>query len=275
MVILFLVNVNNITEVLCANEYNAQKCTKEELNMAFCTSCGRPLQDGEICNCQNNNGFNNNGFNNSGYNNGFNNNVNFDVKSETRGIVDSAKLIIADPKNGVSRFIAGTSKASMMVLAALYAIIVVLSNVLYKVQSNIKYDLYETGEIIKGIFTDTLSALSDIAITAVVFYFVIKILTKCNVTWKQAFAIAVVDLMIMIPLLFVTEVLDLIPDFKLLSWVISAIVSVRSWGSTILTYLGLKSVCGDTRSTIYVSVPAMAVISIISSLINFLIYSIL
>ena len=186
-------------------------------------------------------------------------------------------------------------------LCGLYAIIVVLSNVFYKIGRNIEnvkrlkdladdYDMdyedyiddfdieplvYEVGDIIKSVFTDVLTIVAGIVITAAVFYFAIMMIKKIKITWKQAFAIAVVDLMIMVPLLFVTEVLDLIPDFKLLSWVISAIVSVRSWGSTILTYLGLKSVCGDTRSTIYVSVPAMAVISIISSLINFLIYSIL
>jgi len=255
--------------------------------MAFCTRCGRPLQEGEVCGCQNNNGFNNN--------------VNFDVKSETKGIVESAKEIIADPQGGVRKFIAGANQTSMILLTAVYTLIVVLSNVFYKIGANLDnikrlkdvaddwdmdyedyiddFDveplLYEAGDIIKGAFTNILTVVAGIVITAAVFYFAIMMIKKVKITWKQAFAIAVVDLMIMIPLLFITEVLDLIPDFKLLSWVINAIIYVRSWGSTILTYLGLKCVCGDSRSTIYVSVPAMAVISIVSSLVSFLITSIL
>ena len=90
--------------------------------MAFCTRCGRPLQDGEVCNCQNNS---------------INNTVNFDVKSETKGIVESAKEIIADPQGGVSKFIAGVNQISMILLTAVYALIVILSNVFYKIGANL------------------------------------------------------------------------------------------------------------------------------------------
>ena len=134
---------------------------------------------------------------------------------------------------------------------------------------------YEVGDIFKGVFMDILYVAAGIAITAAVFFFAIKLIKKVQISWKQAFAIATIEYLIIIPVFVVIRVLDFIPDFKLLSWIMSAIGSARGFIATILTYLSVKSVCEDTKSTVYTCVPAYAVISIVSSLIYFVLGSIL
>ena len=211
----------------------------------------------------------------------------------------TVKTIVTDPKEGVKRFVDGANWIIMGIMAVIYAGITVLSNVVYKIQRNFKdkeyweeiaddmdmdladyideFDIdvysYEFGDIVKGVFIDILEVIATIGITAVVFFFAVKLIKKIQITWKQAFAIATIELLIFIPLTIVYKVFDLIPDFKLLSWIMSMIISVRSWGSAIITYLGLKSVCEDTKSTIYVSVPAVAVISLANSFVFFLLTS--
>lgn len=251
--------------------------------MAFCTKCGKQLKDGEVCSCQGGKA------------------SNLDVTAAANGIMGAVKEIIADPQEGAKKFVAGISWVGMAVLAVIYALITVLTNVFYKVKANINHvsDLkdwaddmdmdyedyvdefdvdtlvYEVGDIIKGIFTDILQVAAGIAIMAVVTYFAVKLIKKIEITWKMAVAIAVIELVIIVPLTVVYRVLDFIPDFKLLSWILGAISSVRSWGAIILTYLGIKSVCGDSKSAIYVGLPTIAVVSIVSSLVSFLITSIL
>ncbi len=216
-------------------------------------------------------------------------------------IIGSVKAIIADPKEGAKKFVDSISWIAMAVMTAVYAVLDVIYGIWIKVKANIEHyenledaaddwdmdvedyiddfnldeSIYEVGDIIKGVLMDILYVAAGVAITAVVFFFAIKLIKKVQITWKQAFAISVIDYLIIIPVFVVIRVLDFIPDFKLLSWIMTAITSAKSFIATILTYLGVKSVCEDTKSTVYTCVPAYAVISIVSSLIYFILGSIL
>lgn len=251
--------------------------------MAFCMQCGKQLKDGEVCSCQGGKA------------------AGIDITAEANGFIGTLKEIITNPQEGARKFVTGGSWIAIIVLAAIYAIITVITDVFYKVKANLthisdlkdwaddmdmdyedyidEFDVdtavYEFGDIIKGVFTDVLNVAAGIAIMAVVTYFAVKLIKKVEITWKMAFAIAVIELIVVIPLLVVYRVLDFIPDFKLLSWILSAIGSVRTWGAILLTYLGIKSVCGDSKSAIYVTLPTIGVCSIVTSLVGFLISSIL
>lgn len=256
--------------------------------MAFCTKCGKEITDGEICSCQSAN---------------TNSAANVDVTAAANGIVGSAKEMVADPETGAKNFVAGMTWVKAGVLTAIYAVMTVLFNVFSKIAYNIDrkkelkksykkvedyidmdFDeyleeygesMYDLGEFIKGIFTDIIYLVAGIAITAVVFYFAIKLIKKIQITWQAAFAISVIDLMIMIPLTLVYEVIGLLPDITILAWIMSAISSVRGLGATLLTYFGLKSKCNDSTSTVYVAIPAYAVCSIAITFVNFLLNSLI
>lgn len=250
--------------------------------MAFCTKCGKELTDGEICSCETAGKKAN------------------PAEGLVGEIVGAAKDIVQDPKEGAKRFVDNISWLGMSVLAAIYAVINVLYGVWYKVKANIDrknqiedwaddldmdfedyvddFDVdvaaYDGGEIFKGVFMDILEVAAGIAIVAVVLFFAVKLFKKIQLTWKSAFAIATIELLVAIPFVLAYRILDFIPDFKLLSWIMVAISLVKGWCMTILTYLALKSVCKDTKSTVYVYVPSLAVISFATSLIFFILNSI-
>ncbi len=255
--------------------------------MAFCTKCGRQINDGEVCSCQ------------SG-------SMNVDVSAVANGLIGSGKDIIADPEGGSGRFIAGITWAKVAILSAIYAIMTIIFNIFDKISRNIdtkkrlketfednedlydsldidfedflddsNYPVYEFGDFIKGIFQDLIYIAAGIAITAVIFFFAMKLIQKIEITWQAAFALSVIDLIAMIPLTLCYEVLGLLPDFTLLSWIMSAIISVRGLLTTVLVYFGIKNVCGNSTSAIYVAVPAFAASSIAISFVNFLINSLI
>lgn len=233
---------------------------------------------------------------------------NIDVKATATGFVGMVKEIIANPVEGVKNFVNNVSWIVMAILVAVNAIINVVRGIVDNIKHDInaleyyndrKDDLEDLADMadmdlddyldyydieleadtvgvlgyIKDVIFDIINVAAGIAIVAVVFFFAVKLINKIQMTWKQAFAIATINLLIYLPLRLVTEFLGIIPSFTLLSWIISAIVSVRSWGGTILTFLAVDSVCGDTKKTIYAGVPAMAVISLASSFVWFLLYS--
>lgn len=260
--------------------------------MAFCPNCGKEVKDGEVCSCQ--------AANQSAKAKAA---VNIDVNAMATGFVGTVKEIIADPSAGAKKFVDGVNWIVIALLAVVYALINVVTNVIDKIARNIemmknfkenedhyedmadmldmdledyidKYDLepntYGIFDFIKGAISDVLYVAAGIAITALVIFFAVKLINKINMTWKQAFAIATIDLLIYLPIRVVTEVLGILPDFRLLSWIISALWAL-TWGGTILEFLGLKSVCGDTKKAVYAGVPAMAVISLVSSVVNMII----
>ncbi|MGN0165428.1 MAG: hypothetical protein ACI39R_04535 [Lachnospiraceae bacterium] len=253
--------------------------------MAFCTKCGKEIKDGEICSCELT---------------GAGSKSSVDVKGLANGIVGTAADIVVNPKEGTKSFVEGISWLYMSILAGVYALIRVLFNIIDKIKANsehkklieewaddwdmdvedyidefdVEEKIYSFGDFIKGAFMDILYVAAAIAITAVVIYFAVMLIKKVKITWRTAFAIAVIDLLVIIPLVLLNDILGLIPSFKLLSWIMAAISSVRAWGAMIITYLGIKSVCGDTKSTVYVSAPSYFVISFATSLVNFIIASI-
>lgn len=251
--------------------------------MAFCTKCGKEINDGEVCSCQTVKAA-------SGV----------DVADLATGIVGNAQEIIAEPESGVKKFVDGASWVTMSIMAGVYAIITVLFNIISKIKANIErknyledwaddldmdldeyvdeYDVdvavYEFGDFLKGAFIDILEVAAGIALMAVATYFAVMLIKKIKITWQQAFAIAVVELMVVVPLVLVNDILGLIPSFKLLSWIMSAISAVRNFGAIVLTYFGIKAVCGDSKSTVYAAVPAIAACSLASSLVFFILNSI-
>lgn len=272
--------------------------------MAFCPDCGKEIQDGEVCLCKqsaNEAQATAQAEQTTQTAQTVAPNLNVDVKEIANGFFGLVKQIIADPKEGTKKFVKGISWLNIGIVAAIYAILDVLFGIWSKIEANIerrknvkefaekmgisfkKYvdefdvdtSVYGFGDILKGAIMDVLQVAAGIAISAVVFYFAVKLIKKAKITWKMAFAIAVIELLAIVPCTLVYEILGLIPSFKLLSWIMSAVLAVRSFGSTILTYLGLESVCEDTKSTVYVAVPAWAICSIASSLVAFLLNSLL
>lgn len=254
--------------------------------MAFCTKCGKEVADGEVCSCQATNA----------------SPVNVNVAGEAGNIIGNAMDIVGDPEGGVARFLAGVSWAKVVVLTAIYAILDVIYGLWYKIKANIDYknmledsaddldmDLdeymdwldidsasrYSAGDIIKGIFMDILGVAAAVAVTALVFWLAFKFIKKVQITWQKAFGIAVIELLVVIPLLLAYRILDFIPDFKLWAWILSAIWAVKSWGSVIITYLAVRSECEDTKSAIYVAVPSIATISLLTAFVNFILTSLL
>lgn len=260
--------------------------------MAICPNCGKEVNEGAVCSCQ--------------QTAQAKPASNIDVQAMATGFVAMVKEIIANPVAGVKNFVNNVSWIVMAILVAINAIINVVDGVFEKIKHNInaiKYfkdqeDHYEDMadmldmdlddyideynlepdtigifDFIKDAFFDVVYVAAGVAIVAVVFFFAVKLINKIQMTWKQAFAIATINLLIYLPLRLVTEFLGIIPSFTLLSWIISAISSVSSWGGTILRFLAVDSVCGDTKKTIYAGVPAVAVISLATSFVWFLLYS--
>ena len=255
--------------------------------MAFCTKCGKEINDGEVCSCQTVKAASN-----------------VDVADRATGIVGNAQEIVADPEVGTKKFVEGASWVTMSIMAGIYAIITVLFNIISKIRTNIRhkkdtlewvedladamdmdvdeycdeYDVdlivYKFGDFLKGAFIDILEVAAGIALMAVATYFAVILVKKIKITWQQAFAIAVVELMVVVPLVLVNNILGFIPSFKLLSWIMSAIYAVRNFGAIVLTYFGIKAVCGDSKSTVYAAVPAIAACSLASSLVFFILNSI-
>ncbi len=262
--------------------------------MAFCPNCGKEVKDGEVCSCQTTN--------QSAKAKAA---MNVDVNAMATGFVGTVKEIVANPTEGVKKFVDGVSWMMMGVIAVIYAFISVITGIVDKIVANIKANadrremyeeiaddldmdfedyvddfdidldatIYELSDIVKGGFYDIIEIAIGISLMAVVVFFAVKIISKINMTWKQAFAISVIDLIIFVPLYIVTEILGILPDFRLLSWIISAIITVRSWGGTIIEYIALKSVCGDTKSTVYAGIPAKAAYSLLYAFATFLVYS--
>lgn len=250
--------------------------------MAFCPKCGKQINEGEQCSCQGARA------------------ANVDVAALANGVVGSAKDIIRDPEAGVNKFVAGANWLNAAVLTGLYALIEVIFSLWYMIKANMErkanlkeyaddWDMdldeyldemdidlaaYDFGDMIKNVFMDILHVAAGVAVMAVVVFFVVKFVKKLQLTWKSAFAIATIELLIMIPLSLLNEVLGFLPDFKLLSWIMTAISSVQSWGAILLTFLGLKAICKDIKSTVYVMIPVCALCSIGSSLVYFLINSV-
>lgn len=254
--------------------------------MAFCTKCGKEVADGEVCSCQATKAAP----------------VNVDVAGEAGNIIGNAMDIVGDPEGGVARFLAGISWAKVVVLTAIYAILDVIYGLWYKIKANIDYknmledsaddldmDLdeymdwldidsasrYGAGDIVKGIFMDILGVAAAVAVTALVFWLAFKFIKKTQITWQKAFGIAVIDFLIAIPLFVVYHVLDFVPDFKLWAWILSAISAVNIWGQKIITYLAVRSECEDTKSAVYVAVPSIAAISLLTSFVSFILTSLL
>ncbi len=215
------------------------------------------------------------------------------------GIVGYVKEIIAKPTDGVKKFVDTISWLNMIIIMGVYAVINIVFDVISMIKGNITYknaikdsaddldmDLddyldmtnmdeiqYEAGDFIKGILTDVLNVVAFVAVSAVVVYFAIKLIKKTQTTWQKAVAIAVVGMLISAPCTLITKVLGLLPSMKLISWVSGAVGTVRQWGSVLLMYLGVRSVCGDTDSAIKVMIPSAAVYSIVLSVVSFLINS--
>lgn len=253
--------------------------------MAFCTKCGKEVADGEVCSCQATKAAP----------------VNVDVAGEAGNIIGNAMDIVGDPEGGVARFLAGISWAKVVVLTAIYAILDIVYGIWNMVKSNIEnkkrwedyaddldmdldeyideFELDEYlnsfGDIMKGVFMDILYVAATVAVTALVFWLAFKFIKKVQITWQKAFGIAVIELLIVIPLLLAYRILDFVPDFKLWSWILSAIWAVKSWGSVVLTYLAVRSECEDTKSAVYVAAPSIAVISLLTAFANFIISSLL
>ncbi len=259
--------------------------------MAFCPNCGKEVKDGEVCSCQT-------------ANQSAKAKVasNIDVNAMATGFVATVKEIIANPSEGAKKFVDGVNWIIIAILTAVYALINMVTGVINKIVANFEankerkefyeeiadkldmdlddyvdeYDvdldatIYEFPDIIKGAISSVLSVAAGIAITALVIFFAVKLINKINMTWKQAFAIATIDLLIYLPVRVVVEVLGILPDFRLLSWIISALWAL-TWGGTVLEFLGLRSVCGDTKKAVYAGVPAMVAISFIGSIVNLII----
>lgn len=259
--------------------------------MAFCIKCGKEIAEGELCeSCQ------------SVQNEpaGEKAKTNVDVKGEATNIIGNVADIVGDPEGGVERFVSGITWAKVAVLSAIYALIDVLFGIWNKISANIDYKkslkeqaddldmdldeyldwidldlakIYKTGNIVKGVFMDILYAAAAIAVTAVVFYFAIKLIKKTKATWQTVFAISIIDLLVIVPVMVVNQLLGLIPDFKLLTWIMGAISTISSVGAIVLTYLAAKKECGDTKSTVYVVMSSYVVSGFAISFVNFLIVS--
>ncbi len=251
--------------------------------MAFCTKCGKEIADGQICSCQRTKS-----------------SANVDVANEATNLISDVIEVTSDPENGVSRFISGASWAKIAILTAIYAILDVIYGIFSKVKSNIDYKkqleefadnldmdlddyldfidldsakMYEISDIIKGIFSDIITVAAAVAVAALVFWLAFKFISKTEITWQKAFSIAVIDLLIAIPVFVVYHVLDFIPDFKLLGWILSSISAFGLWGEKIITYLAVRSESNDTKSAVYVAAPSVFAISFLTLFVNFLINS--
>ncbi len=251
--------------------------------MAFCSKCGKAIADGQICSCQKTKS-----------------SANVDVANEATNLVTNVVELTSDPEGGVSRFLNSASWAKVVILTAIYAVLDVIYGIFTKIQANIRHKndleeyadnldldldeyldfidmdsakLYEVGDIIKGVFSDIISVAVGVAITALVFWLAFKFISKAEISWKKAFAIATIDLLIAIPVFVVYHVLDFIPDFKLLGWILSSISAFGIWGEKIITYLAVRDESDDTKSAIYVAAPSILAITFLTLFANFLINS--
>lgn len=251
--------------------------------MAFCSKCGKEIADGQVCSCQKTKS-----------------SANIDVANEATNLVTNVIDVASDPEGGVSRFLNSASWAKIAILTAIYAVLDVIYGIFSKVKSNIRHKkdleeyadnldmdldeyldfldidsekLYEIGDIVKGVFNDIISVAVAVAIAALVFWLAFKFISKAEISWKKAFAIATIDLLIAIPVFVVYHVLDFIPDFKLLSWILSSISAFGVWGEKIIAYLAIRSESDDTKSAIYVAAPSILATTFLTIFANFLINS--
>lgn len=211
---------------------------------------------------------------------------------------EGIKDIVCEPEQGTRKMVEDADWGQVGIITAIYALFELIFGIWYKIDANfdnrkriketcetydmnfntyvekfnVEVNVYGFGDILKGMFMDVLQAAAGIAVTALVLFFAVKLIAKLQITWKQAFMIAVLELIVIVPVNLLYKILGIIPSFTLLTWIMSAVWAAKSMGSMALTLLGIRAVCSNMKDTVYVAIATCFAGSVATALVNFLIF---
>lgn len=190
---------------------------------------------------------------------------------------DVCKKIITEPEEGVDRFL----KLPMVVLAIIAGVRIALSALFriidmvignFRHIANLKeqaeradmsfnkfckeYDIdktqYDIWDFVKNTYETIIGIIIGVLAVAFFVYILTIVIGRAKLTFKEALAVALIESVVIIPYLVVSEVLGIFGGIWVISMLLAGISSVVSVACVILTYLGIKEFCINTKRTIYI-----------------------
>ena len=240
----------------------------------FCENCGRPLQEGEVCNCTANN-MNNNTINNnmnnttnnyiinntSNMNNTSINNVKTNNTSST--IIDILKNIFIKPTEVLKNNINDNNLIIGIIIIIITCIIksidIVLSTyIAYSKLGTLEYTS-APNYFITFIKAFSLSVVRYIAIIAMI-YLVINIIFKDKVSWKKLVVAVGISLIVIIFGNILYCMLDF-SDAKITTYIVDYISSFITIFNCIILYEAIKNISTINKNKIIISLPIVYIVS--------------
>ncbi len=243
--------------------------------MGFCTKCGRQLADGEVCGCTQQHGNAQQGFAQQGYTQqgyaqpqGYapaqnNNGAKADFTQGFMGdIVTFLKNVIKTPADAVRTYVNKGSLIASLLILAVCAIVTTLSDVLYKIIANVRYEeqvienisiwnpatwvanepLYSPWKIVLGAFGDLFYTFASAAVMAGIMYALIKFVFEkdSEIKFANLFAVMALVSLVQMPFSLVYTIFRFV-GLSLISTVGSWISTFGSAFSAVALWVGLKA----------------------------------
>lgn len=259
----------------------------------FCTKCGKPLEEGKVCDCAQtviqptmvatNNGVNiNNNINpNNNINSSNNVNTNIDIKESFMDCLDVFKNILTKPFDAIKNFVCENKYIAGIIMIVLAAI----SSGLYRIATlksmynstsadsfnvNDFSSLLESAlsgnlttaepEYLKEFFTSFATNLAEYALIVLIGYLIISKLLKSNTTWKHMITAVAISVSIIIIGNIINSGLVFI-DGDFIGNVRGYIASFASISSILILGTTVTEVTGINKNKVFISVASMSVLA--------------
>lgn len=263
--------------------------------MKYCTMCGKPLNDGEVCSCQTGTPvqpqgqqMQNQGQPVMGGNVQFNSQPvqpqgQFVGQPQGRtqysqpsspvfeNIGSLLKGLFKNPVSSVSYYVNNASAATSCIVIAILAFLSGLRQLIYIAGYNIKYPASTTYDGMQ-IFTSFLSDMLLVIASAVVFALIIMVLVNAfekdhKITYTQALAVASLMDIVYFPVAIIGTILKMIP-VAFFSYVASWLSAFANGASYALVFIGIKSVERDDNHMPIVYGVALCAVAVMSTIIG-------
>lgn len=291
--------------------------------MTFCPNCGKPLEDGQVCSCQqmapvapavapvapvapaapaaDPSSTQSKINETAAAASAAAAKVGAQASEAAKESYNSAFEIFNDPAAGVKKFIESASWARTIVLAAIQFVVAMIFRIIGYIKYNNNVDMkeikkaaraldmsvdkyckkfgidtgYDFGDILKLEIKNLITLAAVFAVLAVLIWLFAKVFGKVVISWNKAFAIATVTTLVAIPCIAVNGILGLIPSFKLIDYIMSAVATFRSVAGYLLIFLALDSQVKDTKKTVYTMIVALVACDVADSLVRLILNSLL
>lgn len=240
----------------------------------FCTKCGKKLEEGMVCDCQNTN---------SNTNVTSNGSTNVDIKESFMDCVNAFKKVFTKPMDAIKEFVCDNKFIAGIIMILVTAI----TNGLYKIatlksmysaSSSDSFNLSDFSSLLnsalsgnnistepeyfKEFFTSFATNLVEYCLIALVGYLIISKILKGKATWKQVITAVAISLSVVLTANLINSVLVFI-DGNFIGNIRSYIASFASILSVLILYKSIDEVAGIDKNRIFISVASMSVFATI------------